>query len=79
MTLTFQHATVHKTMDALAQTRTHTAVSSAVDKLACHRLSARAQRALVGAEEQALESCQGVTNNCSSLDMQNGPRVNLPD
>lgn len=78
--LTLQHASRHhKTTDTHAQTHTYQRVHRHDNKRACHSGGAHAQQALVGAEERALEPWQGVTNNCSSLDMQNGPTVNLPD
>ena len=69
----------HARADTHTHTHTHHCVHRHGNKRACHRGSAHAQQALVGAEERALEPWQGVTNNCSSLDMQNGPTVNLPD
>ena len=55
-------------------TDTHTSAYTPVSAVT----SKHAQQAL-GAGEGALEPGQGVTNNCSSLDMQDGPTVNLPD
>lgn len=73
LTLTFQHATLHKAAD------NHTvAPQTHYMPQAWH--GAPTRRAPVGCKRgRRLSHWQEVTNNCSSTDMLNGPTANLPD
>lgn len=67
LTLTFQHARLHRAADVRA-----------ADALAMPRCTG--SPGLGGPREgRCLSRWQGVTNNCSSADMLDGPTANLPD
>lgn len=73
LTLTFQHARLHKAADihtAAPQTHSHaTGLARCTGSTGLRGLQ----------EGRRLSHWQGVTNNCSSTDMLNGPTANLPD
>lgn len=73
LTLTFQHARLHKAADihtAAPQTHSHaTGLARCTGSTGLRGLQ----------DGRRLSHWQGVTNNCSSTDMLNGPTANLPD